>query len=54
VKGTHFLKAGMILSFNQKNEDVFDQGSAESSMFGDAVGFDGDGDPRTTRSPTCC
>jgi len=43
VKGTHFLKAGMILSFNQKNEDVFDQGSAESSMFGDAVGFSGDG-----------
>ena len=37
--GKHFLKAGIVLSFNQKNEDVFDQGSAESSQFGDAVGL---------------
>jgi hypothetical protein len=44
VKGTHFLKAGLTLSFNQKNEDVFDQGSAESSQFGDAVGFTGNAD----------
>ena len=55
VNGTHFLKAGVIFSFNQKNEDVFDQGSAESSQFGDAVGLTGDGDTRrATRSPTCC
>ena len=44
VKGTHFLKAGCILSFNQKNEDVFDQGSASRPQFGDAVGLTGNGD----------
>jgi hypothetical protein len=44
VKGTHFLKAGMIFSYNQKNEDVFDQGSAESSQFADALGLTGEGD----------
>ena len=44
VRGTHFLKAGITLSFNQKNEDVFDQGSAESPQFGDSVGFTGNGD----------
>ena len=44
VRGTHFLKAGLTLSFNQKNEDVFDQGSAESPQFGDSVGFTGVGD----------
>src|SRR5262249_46381134 len=32
-----------------KNEDVFDQGSVESSQFGDAVGLTGDGD--TTGNP---
>ena len=42
VRGTHFLKAGIIFSYNQKNEDVFDQGSAESPEFGDAIGFSQD------------
>ena len=37
VKGTHFLKAGVIFSFNQKNEDVFDWGSGESPEFGEAI-----------------
>jgi hypothetical protein len=49
VFGKHFFKAGIVFSYNQKNEDVFDQGSAESSMFGDAVGLTGDGD--TTGNP---
>jgi hypothetical protein len=44
VFGRHFLKAGVVFSYNQKNEDVFDQGSAESSEFGDAVGLTGAGD----------
>ena len=44
VKGKHMFKAGIVASYNQKNEDVFDQGSAESSMFGDAVGLTGEGD----------
>jgi hypothetical protein len=44
VLGTHFLKSGIVVSYNQKNEDVFDQGSAESSQFGDAVGLTGNGD----------
>jgi hypothetical protein len=44
VFGKHFLKAGIVFSYNQKNEDVFDQGSAESSEFGDAVGLTGEGD----------
>jgi hypothetical protein len=44
VFGKHFLKAGLVFSYNQKNEDVFDQGSAESSQFGDAVGITGEGD----------
>jgi hypothetical protein len=44
VFGRHFLKAGIVFSYNQKNEDVFDQGSAESSQFGDAVGLTGHGD----------
>jgi len=44
VFGKHFFKAGVVASFNQKNEDVFDQGSAESSEFGDAVGLTGQDD----------
>jgi len=44
VFGTHFLKTGIVFSYNQKNEDVFDQGSAESSQFGDAVGLTGNDD----------
>ena len=44
VFGKHFFKAGVVASYNQKNEDVFDQGSAESSQFGDAVGLTGEGD----------
>jgi len=44
VFGKHFLKAGIVFSYNQKNEDVFDQGSFESSQFGDAVGLTGEGD----------
>jgi len=44
VKGTHFLKAGVTFSANQKNEDVFDWGSGESPEFGDAVGLTGNGD----------
>jgi Carboxypeptidase regulatory-like domain len=47
--GNHFFKAGIVGSYNQKNEDVFDQGSAESSQFGDAVGLTGEGD--TTGNP---
>jgi len=42
--GKHFLKVGGVFSYNQKNEDVFDQGSAESSQFGSAVGLTGNGD----------
>ena len=49
VFGNHFFKAGIVASYNQKNEDVFDQGSAESSQFGDAVGLTGNGD--TTGNP---
>src|ERR671930_657558 len=49
VVGNHFFKAGIVASYNQKNEDVFDQGSAESSAFGDAVGLAGEGD--TTGNP---
>jgi len=44
VFGKHFVKAGIVGSYNQKNEDVFDQGSAESSDFGDAVGLTGNDD----------
>ena len=44
VFGKHFLKVGIVGSYNQKNEDVFDQGSAESSQIGDAVGLTGEGD----------
>ena len=44
VLGKHFFKAGIVGSYNKKNEDVFDQGSAESSQFGDAVGLTGNGD----------
>jgi hypothetical protein len=44
VFGKHFFKAGIVGSYNQKNEDVFDQGSAESSQIGDAVGLTGEGD----------
>ena len=49
VVGNHFFKVGVVASYNQKNEDVFDQGSAESSQFGDAVGLTGEGD--TTGNP---
>src|SRR3989442_2038979 len=44
VFGKHFFKAGIVGSYNQKNEDVFDWGSAESSQIGDAVGLTGEGD----------
>lgn len=44
VFGKHLFKAGIVGGYNQKNEDVFDQGSAESSQFGDAVGLTGEGD----------
>jgi hypothetical protein len=44
VFGKHFLKVGAVASYNQKNEDVFDQGSAESSTFNDAVGLTGNDD----------
>ncbi len=44
VFGKHFFKAGVVASYNQKNEDVFDQGSAESSQFSDAVGLTGNDD----------
>jgi len=44
VFGKHFFKAGIVGSYNQKNEDVFDQGSFESSQFGDAVGLTGNED----------
>jgi hypothetical protein len=44
VFGKHFLKAGIVAGYNQKNEDVFDQGSAESTQFGDAVGLTGNDD----------
>src|SRR5262249_31977480 len=42
--GRHFVEVGGVFSYNQKNEDVFEQGSAESSEFGDAVGLTGQGD----------
>jgi hypothetical protein len=44
VFGKHFFKAGVVAGYNQKNEDVFDWGSGESSQFGDAVGLTGEGD----------
>jgi hypothetical protein len=44
VFGQHVLKAGIVGSYNQKNEDVLDWGSGESSQFGDAVGLTGEGD----------
>jgi len=44
VFGRHFLKVGAVASYNQKNEDVFDQGSAESPTFNDAVGLTGNDD----------
>jgi hypothetical protein len=44
VFGKHFFKAGIVASYNQKNEDVFDWGSGESSQFGDAVGLTGNDD----------
>jgi hypothetical protein len=44
VFGRHFLKVGAVASYNQKNEDVFDQGSAESPTFNDAVGITGNDD----------
>jgi hypothetical protein len=49
VFGKHFVKAGIVGSYNQKNEDVFDWGSGESSQFGDAVGLTGESD--TTGNP---
>ena len=55
VFGKHFVKVGGIFSYNQKNEDVFDQGSAESSLFGSCRRPDGERrQPPATRSPTCC
>jgi carboxypeptidase family protein len=44
VFGKHFFKAGVVASYNQKNEDVLDWGSGESSQFGDAVGLTGNDD----------
>src|SRR5260370_7477829 len=44
VFGKHFFKGGAVGSYNQKNEDVFDWGSGESSIFGDAVGLTGNDD----------
>jgi hypothetical protein len=44
VWGKHFFKAGIVASYNQKNEDVFDWGSGESSQFSDAVGLTGNDD----------
>jgi hypothetical protein len=44
VFGKHFFKAGVVASYNQKNEDVFDQGSAESPIISDATGLTGEGD----------
>ena len=49
VFGNHFFKVGAVGSYNQKNEDVFDWGSGESSIFNDAVGLTGNGD--TTGNP---
>ena len=49
VFGKHFFKAGVVAGYNQKNEDVFDWGSGESSQFGDAVGLTGNDD--TTGNP---
>src|SRR5262249_30600160 len=44
VFGKHLFNAGLVGSYNQKNQDVFDWGSGESSQFGDAVGLTGQGD----------
>ena len=44
VFGKHFFKVGAVGSYNQKNEDVFDWGSGESSQFGDAAGLTGNDD----------
>src|SRR5438093_10873740 len=44
VFGKHFFKVGAVASYNQKNEDVFDWGSGESSQFGDAAGLTGNDD----------
>ncbi len=42
--GKHLVKVGAVASYNQKNEDVFDQGSAESPTFNDSVGLTGNDD----------
>ena len=42
--GQHLFKTGIVASYNQKNEDVFDQGSFESGTFRGAVGLTGNGD----------
>ena len=42
--GKHLFKTGIVASYNQKNEDVFDQGSFESGTFEESVGLTGHGD----------
>ena len=55
VWGKHFFKAGIVGSYNQKNEDVFDQGSAESSAVRRRGGPDRDrATRRGTSSPISC
>jgi Carboxypeptidase regulatory-like domain len=44
VFGKHFLKIGALASYNKKNEDYLDNGSSESSQFGEGVGLNGTGD----------
>jgi len=41
VFGKHFVKVGALGTFNKKNEDYLDDGSAESSSFWGATGLNG-------------
>lgn len=43
VFGRHFFKAGALVSFNKKNEDVGGYGSFENSEFSDSVGLNDTG-----------
>jgi hypothetical protein len=43
VFGKHFVKVGALASYNKKNEDFLDDGSAESSQFSEATGLNGTG-----------
>ncbi len=43
VFGKHFVKVGALATYNKKNEDYLDDGSAESSQISGATGINGAG-----------